>query len=118
MQNVQASNLKRSAPQVKRSSNFNSICRELKMKSIKSSIKTKGPLPFPKSYVVRKAKIILYPKRDHLLRQISRFGVKLKQLTNLELIDLLYDVYNPSTPAVKKEKGAQEISTLKPNAKK
>lgn len=71
-----------------------------------------GPLPFPKSYVIKKAKIILYPKRDHLLRQVGRFGIKLKQLTNLELVDLYYSIYNPEPPALKQEKTAEEIAAI------
>jgi hypothetical protein len=80
------------------------------VKSFTSTFKPIGPLPFPKSYVVKKAKIILYPKRDHLLRQVGRFGIKLKQLTNLELIDLYYSIYNPELPALKHEKSAEEIA--------
>ncbi|MFZ5932685.1 MAG: hypothetical protein ACOYT7_01235 [Patescibacteria group bacterium] len=63
----------------------------------------KGPLPFPKSYVIKKAKVILYPRRDHLIRQAGRLGIRLRQLTNNELVELFYNVYNPTAPAVKKE---------------
>lgn len=73
-------------------------------KSIASAVKTTQKLPFPKSYVIKKAKIILYPKRDHLLRQSKRFGIKLIQLTNSQLINLFYNVFNPEPPTVKKEK--------------
>lgn len=62
-----------------------------------------GPLPYPKSYVIKKAKITLYPRRDHLMRQAGRVGIKFRQLTTGELIDLYYTVYNPEHPAVKKE---------------
>jgi len=79
-------------------------------KSIKSTLKGGGPLPYPKSYVIKKAKIILYPKRDHLVRQTGRLGIKLKQLTNYELISLFYNIYNPESPVVKQEKTAEEIS--------
>lgn len=72
-------------------------------KSVLSLTKRGGPLPFPKSYIVRKAKIVLYPKRDHLIRQSTRLGVKLRQLTTAELIDLYYQIYNPQMPLVKKE---------------
>lgn len=72
-------------------------------KSILSITKGGGPLPFPKSYVIKKTKVILYPKRDHLLRQIGRLGIKLRQLTTNELIELYADIYNPEAPAVKKE---------------
>lgn len=72
-------------------------------KSVASLTKRKGPLPFPKSYVIKKAKITLYPRRDHLIRQAGRLGIKFRQLTTAELINLFYTVYNPERPAVKKE---------------
>jgi len=72
-------------------------------KSVLSITKGKGPLPFPKSYIIKKAKIILYPKRDHLSRQVGRLGIKVRQLTTNELIQLFYSVYNPKPPAVMKE---------------
>lgn len=55
-------------------------------------------LPFPKSYVIRKSKIALFPKRDHLMRQAGRLGIMFKPLTNDELIQLMYDIYNPEKP--------------------
>lgn len=56
------------------------------------------PLPFPKSYVIRKARISLYPKRDHLMRQSQRMGIKLRQLNDEELIKLFWSIYNPLPP--------------------
>lgn len=72
-------------------------------KSIQAVTKQSGPLPFTKSFIVKKAKITLYPRRDHLIRQAGRLGIKLRQYTTTELIDLYYSVYNPEHPAVKKE---------------
>jgi hypothetical protein len=72
-------------------------------KSLLSLTKRKGPLPFPKSYIIKKAKITLYPRRDHLIRQAGRLGIKIRQLTTLELIQLYHSVFNPEPPAVKKE---------------
>lgn len=72
-------------------------------KSVAAITKRGGPLPFPKSYVIKKAKITLYPRRDHLIRQAGRLGIKFKQLGTADLIDLYYSVYNPEHPAVKKE---------------
>ena len=72
-------------------------------KSIASITKRGGPLPFAKSYLIKKTKITLYPRRDHLIRQAGRLGIKFRQLTTAELIDLFYVVYNPEKPAVKKE---------------
>lgn len=59
-------------------------------------------LPYPKSYVVRKAKISLFPKRDHLIRQARRLGISLKPLTNEELVYLFYSTYNPERPVKEK----------------
>jgi len=72
-------------------------------KSIQAITRRGGPLPYPKSYVVKKAKIILFPKRDHLIRQAGRVGLKLRQLSTSEIVDLFYKTYNPERPAVKKE---------------
>ncbi len=69
-------------------------------KSFQSSIigKKSKILPYSKSYVIRKAKITLYPKRDHLARQSGRLGLFLTQLKNDDLIQLMYDLYNPVAP--------------------
>ena len=72
-------------------------------KSVAAITKRGGPLPFPESYVIKKAKITLYPRRDHLIRQAGRLGLKFKQLNTAELINLYYSIYNPERPAVKKE---------------
>lgn len=72
-------------------------------KSIAATAKRKGPLPFPKSYVVKKAKIVLYPRRDHLIRQAGRLGIKLKQLTAGELTELYFGIYNPHIPEIRHE---------------
>ena len=71
-------------------------------KSISSLTKSSGPLPFAKSYVVKKAKDILYPRRDHLIRQGGRLGIKLRQITTKELVELYYNIFNPPPPATKK----------------
>jgi hypothetical protein len=65
------------------------------------SLAKKGPLPYPKAYAIKKAKVSLYPKRDHLIRQAGRLSIKLKQLSTSELIELFYDIYNPEIPATK-----------------
>jgi len=72
------------------------------VKSFGAITKRKGPLPFPKSYVLKKVKTVLIPKKDHVIRQAGRLGLKIKQLTTLQLIELYYEVYNPVAPTVKK----------------
>lgn len=76
---------------------------ELGIAKSAQSILKKGPLPFPKEYVVKKAKITLYPKRDHIVRQAGRLGLKLRQLTSTDLIELYWSINNPVPPAVKKD---------------
>ncbi|HJX45898.1 MAG TPA: hypothetical protein VJ399_01885 [Patescibacteria group bacterium] len=71
-------------------------------KSAASLTKRTGPLPYPKSYVIKKAKIAIYPKRDHLIRQAGRLGLKLKQLSTVQLIDLFFSIYNSEPPTLKK----------------
>jgi len=68
-------------------------------KSIGSVLKGQKPLPFPENYVIKKAKVVLYPRRDHLARQMGRVGVRLRQLTTAEIIALFHDIYNPVTVA-------------------
>lgn len=72
-------------------------------KSVLSITKGKGTLPYPKSYVIKKAKVILYPRRDHLIRQMGRLGIKLRQLGTEELVALFYEIYNPIKPEERKK---------------
>ncbi|OGM20777.1 hypothetical protein A2714_03815 [Candidatus Woesebacteria bacterium RIFCSPHIGHO2_01_FULL_38_9] len=75
-------------------------------KSILSTLRPSGqksPLPYPKSYVVRKAKIALLPRRDHLIRQAGRLQIKLRPLASEDLIKLIYNVYNPESPVKEKD---------------
>jgi hypothetical protein len=60
-------------------------------------------LPFPKSYVIRKAKIALLPKRDHIIRQAGRLQLKLRPLNNEAVIRLFYEIFNPEPPIKEKE---------------
>lgn len=48
-----------------------------------------------KKKALEKAKADLYPKRDHLIGQCQRLGLKTKQLNNKELLKLFYSLYNP-----------------------
>ena len=50
--------------------------------------------------LLEKAKIFLYPKRDHILKQLGRMGLFGHQLTNKELIAELYTIYNPDEELV------------------
>jgi hypothetical protein len=55
--------------------------------------------------LIEKAKIFLYPKRDHILKQIGRMGLFGHQLTNKELIAELYTIYNPDEELVNIQNG-------------
>lgn len=50
--------------------------------------------------LLEKAKIFLYPKRDHILKQLGRMGLFGHQLTTKELITELYTIYNPDEELV------------------
>jgi hypothetical protein len=78
---------------------------ELGVKSSFKSLtrKSKGPLPFEEDYVLKKAKITLNPRRDHLMRQAGRLGLKLNQLDTKQIQALMYDVFNPQPPTTKEE---------------
>jgi hypothetical protein len=65
--------------------------------TLSQAIKTKKGLPYPKSYIFERAKTNLYPKRDHLMGQLRRLGVKSRQLTTQELLQLVYSIYNPES---------------------
>jgi len=65
----------------------------------------KRKLPFAKNYILERAKINLYPKRDHLIRLLGRLSIKGKQLETEELIKLYFDIYNPEST------GQQMVST-------
>ncbi len=45
--------------------------------------------------VIEKAKVDLYPKRDNIIRLFKKMGITARQLTNNELLMLLYDIYDP-----------------------
>ena len=49
-----------------------------------------------KEYVFTRAKTALYPKRDNLLRLITKIGLRGSILQRQELTELYYNLYNPS----------------------
>ncbi|MCA9371820.1 hypothetical protein KC726_02885 [Candidatus Woesebacteria bacterium] len=48
-----------------------------------------------KEYLVSRAKTSLYPKRDHLMRLLTKVGLKPTVLQKQELTLLFYNMYNP-----------------------
>lgn len=55
----------------------------------------KKGLPFDKNYVLDKAKNTLYPKRDHIIRQLARLSLKAMPLSTPRLATLFYEIFNP-----------------------
>ena len=49
-----------------------------------------------KAQVISEARINLFPKRDHIIKQNARLGLIAQQLSTKELIELFYDIYNPA----------------------
>lgn len=69
----------------------------LSAKSILKLFSKNTSLPYSKDYVIKKAKTVLYPKRDHLMRQSGRIGVKMQQLKTEELAKLFHGIYHPNS---------------------
>src|SRR3989344_308303 len=63
--------------------------------------KKTSALPFPKDYIIQRAKTNLEPKRDHLIHQLNRIGLRSRALTTPELIQLFFDIYNPDSQGTK-----------------
>lgn len=55
-----------------------------------------NPGSLNKEYVFTRAKTALYPKRDNLLRLITKIGLKGSILQRQELTELYYNLYKPS----------------------
>ncbi len=49
-----------------------------------------------KEYVISRAKTSLYPKRDHLIRLLSKIGLRATVLQQQELTDIFFNLYNSS----------------------
>lgn len=68
---------------------------ELGVQSTLGGLPKRGrQLPKPLDYIVERATISLSPKRDHLIRLFSRIGLRVRQLTTPELVQLFFDFYN------------------------
>lgn len=77
----------------------------------KNLLPQKNTLPLPLEKIAELAKNALYPKRDHVLRQLGRIGLRAKQATTAELIDLFYEIYNPDKK--QGEKSEQKFEEIK-----
>ncbi len=65
------------------------------LKSKKTKEEMEQAIQMKQEQLLEKAKIFLYPKRDHILKQLGRMGLFGHQLTNKELLTELYTIYNP-----------------------
>lgn len=74
--------------------------------------KKESSVPYTKEYVIKKVQTVLIPKRDHLIRQAGRLGLRLTQLNSAELLKLFYDVYNPNIEEVKLTQQDKELAEL------
>lgn len=73
----------------------------------------KSGLPFSKEYILSRAKTALIPKKDHLLRQLNRLGLKGLQLTTAQLIEFYYEFLNTEQEDLQKiSEGAGYTSPL------
>ncbi|OGG29210.1 hypothetical protein A2971_04580 [Candidatus Gottesmanbacteria bacterium RIFCSPLOWO2_01_FULL_46_21] len=70
----------------------------------------KRGLPYPKEYIFDKALMVLSPKRDQLTRLLHRIGLRAMQLTNEQIVQLLFSIYNPESPTP----SFQVMETTKP----
>lgn len=51
---------------------------------------------------IEKAKVKLYPRRDHIVKQLKKMGLFARQLSSSELVRLFYGVYNPERKGLEK----------------
>lgn len=80
---------------------------ELGLKGTGLSFARPKKLPFSKEYILQRAKTTLFPKRDHIIRQLSRLSLKAAQLDTQKLIELFYEIYNAeSAPSQRIPEGA------------
>ncbi len=65
------------------------------LKSLGGGLLGKKPRGTNRWSTIEKAKVNLEPKIEHIVKQLARIGIKAKQLTTEELVELFYDYYNP-----------------------
>lgn len=76
-------------------------------------VKKNKTLPLPADTIFEKAKTALLPKRDHILRQLGRLGLRAKQLTTSELIELFYEIYNQHKVETPNQNNPSNFETIK-----
>lgn len=63
---------------------------------LEMGVKASTKRSFDKEYIFSRAKISLYPKKDHLLRLLQKTGLGGTVLFEQEIVELFYNLYNPS----------------------
>lgn len=63
-----------------------------------------------KNAVLKRAKVQLEPKKEHLIKQFNKIGIRAEQLNTQELIELFYDIYNPDLSRQQHLRGAEEYT--------
>lgn len=71
------------------------ISAEIQRTSIVKQIFGKRVQITNRKAIFDKAKINLYPKRDHLFKQFKKMGIEAWQLNNDQLVRLYYSMYDP-----------------------
>ena len=71
--------------------------------------------PFDLDYIEEKSSMALYPRRDHIIRQFARLGLRAQQLTTPELVSLFYTIYNQSAAATATTAQSKAISGISNN---
>lgn len=67
-------------------------------------------LPYSLDYIIKRAKTSLLPKKDHVVRQLSRSGLNGVQLTTQQLIELFYSLFNPQLSEQEKVINGEEYA--------
>lgn len=68
--------------------------------ALEMGLKSAAPGTYSVDYLLQRAKTALYPKRDHILRLLSRVGLRSQVLAKTELVNFFYNLYNPSSTGV------------------
>ncbi len=64
---------------------------------------------------LKKARTLLLPRRDQIIRQLSRLGLKTKQLDNNKLLETFFDLYNQDPNMTIDTNTGTKISTPTPD---
>lgn len=73
---------------------FTALEMGLKASQLNPFAKEPQKPPYELDYILNKAKLTLYPRRDHLIRQLGRIGLRAKQVETRDLVNLYYRIYN------------------------